>query len=44
MARGGNLLALQEQMGHSTVTLTAMYAKPSQVFVRADAAKVMGRS
>ena len=38
----GNILALKEQMGHSTVELTAHYARPSHDAVRADAACVMG--
>lgn len=40
MTLGGNLLALKEQMGHSTVELTAHYARPTQAMIREDAAKV----
>lgn len=40
MAAGGNLLALREQMGHSTAELTARYARPSHALVQEDARKV----
>lgn len=40
---GGNILVLKELMGHSTVELTARYARPSQALVREDAKKVAGR-
>ncbi len=43
MAGGGNILALKEQMGHSTVELTAHYAKPTQELVREDAKRVEAR-
>ena len=43
MSCGGNILALKEQMGHSTVELTAHYAKPTQELVREDAKRVEAR-
>lgn len=44
MAAGGNLLVLRELMGHSTVELTARYAKPTAALVREDARRVMERA
>jgi len=40
MAHGGNVVVLQALLGHSTVGLTAHYARPSHDAIRADAAKV----
>ncbi len=43
MAAGGNVVVLLHLMGHSTITLTAHYARPTHELVRADAARVMAR-
>lgn len=42
LENGGNLTALQEILGHASITTTQRYARPSDEMIRREAARVYG--